>query len=148
MMNEVQSQEMISLPNPSAALVLSEKVQAKFDELKEENYHDEDMIEFINEYGQENFLNKYEDYVAIGEGYDYVAVDAFIEEFGIQSFTQDAFNDAYRGQWDSKADYAFDYTTDCFGVELPGFVEVDWEATFERLDDVVFINGYVFNTQF
>ena len=68
MMNEVQSQEMISLPNPSAALVLSEKVQAKFDELKEENYHDEDMIEFINEYGQENFLNKYEDYVAVGEG--------------------------------------------------------------------------------
>ena len=135
---------MISLPNP---LVLSEKVQQKFDELKADSYAVDDMIEFIQEHGQDSFFDCYEDYVTIGEEYDYKAADAFIEEFGIQSFTQDAFNDAYRGQYDSKADYAYDYVNDVYGVELPGFVEVDWEATFDNLDEV-FCNGYVFNSQF
>lgn len=135
---------MIALPNP---LVLSEKVQTLFDELKEENYHDEDMIEFIQEYGQDNFFDRYVDYVAVGEEYDYQAVNAFIEEFGIQSFSQDAFNDAYRGRYSSKADYAYDYVNDVYGVELPGFVEIDWEATFDNMDEV-FCNGYVFNSQF
>jgi hypothetical protein len=144
MMNEVQSQEMTTV---SAPVVLSEKVQAKFDELKEENFYDEDMYEFINEYGQDNFFDRYEDYVAVGEEYDYDGVDAFIEEFGIQSLTYDAFVDAYRGQYDSKADYAFDYVNDVYGVDLPGFVEVDWEATFDNMDEV-FVNGYVFNSQF
>ena len=134
-------------PNAPAAVVLAENVQNKFDELKEDNYAVDDMIDFINEYGQENFFNLYEEYVAIGEEYSYGAVDAFIEEFGIQSFTQDAFNDAYRGQYDSQADYAFDFVSDVYGVELPSFVEVDWDATFDNLDEV-FCNGYVFNSQF
>ena len=144
MMNEVQSQEMTTV---SAPVVLSEKVQAKFDELKEDNYAEDDMVEFINEYGQDNFLDRYEDFVTIGEEYSYDAADAFIEEFGIQSLTYDAFVDAYRGQYDSKADYAYDFVTDCYSVELPGFVEVDWEATFDNMDEV-FVNGYVFNSQF
>ena len=136
---------MISLPNP---LVLSEKVQTLFDELKADSYHDEDMIEFIQEHGQENFLDRYVDYVAVGEEYDYEAVDAFIEQFGIQSFTQDAFHCAYRGQYDSKADYAYDYVNDVYSIDFPGFVEVDWDATFDNLQDVAFSNGYVFNKQF
>ena len=140
MMNAVQNKDMMTL-------TLSEKVQAKFDELKEDNYAEDDMVEFINEYGQDNFLDRYEDFVTIGEEYSYDAADAFIEEFGIQSLTYDAFVDAYRGQYDSKADYAYDFVTDCYSVELPGFVEVDWEATFDNMDEV-FVNGYVFNSQF
>ncbi len=31
-------------------------VQAKIDELKEQNYHDEDMFDFINVYGNDNFI--------------------------------------------------------------------------------------------
>ena len=145
MMNEVQNKDMISLPNP---VVLAENVQNKFDELKEDNYAVDDMIDFINEYGQENFFNLYEEYVAIGEEYSYDAVDAFIEEFGIQSFTQDAFTDSYRGEYESKGDYAHDFVTDCYSTELPSFVEIDWDATFDNLEDVVFCNGYVFLTQF
>ena len=36
---------------------------------------------------------------------------------------------------------------DVYGVELPSFVEVDWDATFDNMDEV-FCNGYVFNSQF
>ena len=146
MMNEVQNKDMIALPN-AAAVVLAENVQNKFDELKEDNYAVDDMIDFINEYGQENFFNLYEEYVTIGEEYSYDAVDAFIEEFGIQSFTQDNFIDSYRGEYESKGDYAHDYVTGCYSTELPGFVEIDWDATFDNMDEV-FCNGYVFNSQF
>jgi hypothetical protein len=33
-------------------------------------------------------------------------------------------------------------------VEVPSFVEVDWEATFDNLDFVMSDDGYVFNKQF
>ena len=86
--------------------------------------------------------------MTVGEEYSYGAVDAFIEEFGLHSFTPSGFEDAYRGQYDTKADYAEQFTSDVYCVELPSFVEVDWEATFDNLDVVFSANGYVFDNQF
>ena len=138
---------MISLPNPSK-MTYSEEVQTKIDELKAENYYDEDMFDFINQYGNNSFLKFYEQYVQNSEDYCYEAVDAFIEEFGLYSLVGDNFQDAYRGQYDSKADYAESYVSDCYVVDLPGFLEINWEASFNNLDVVFNSNGYVFDTQF
>ena len=128
--------------------VYSQETVTKIEELLEDSYALEDIINFIDENSEEDFRKYYEEYVVAGEEYSYEAVDAFIEEFGLQSFTSSAFEDAYMGQYDSKADYAEQYTSDVYSVEVPSFVEVDWEATFENLDVVFSANGYVFNTQF
>ena len=111
-----------------------------------ENYHLDDMIDFINQYGADNFYNLYEDYVKTSEDHSYEVVDVFIEEFGIQYINK--FEDAYRGQWDSKAEYAEHYVTDCYSVDLPSFVKVDWDATFDNMNEVFTQDGYVFDTQF
>ena len=128
--------------------VYSQETVDKIEELLEDSYALEDIVEFIDANSEEDFRKFYEEYVVVGEEYSYDAVDAFIEEFGLQSFTQSNFKDSYLGQYDSKADYAEQYTSDVYCVELPSFVEVDWEATFDNLDVVFNGNGYVFNTQF
>ena len=115
-------------------------------ELVENSYCEEDIYDFIEEKGEDNLVNYYEDYCELGEEYSYDAVDAFVAEFGIQSIA--GFEDAYRGEYSSKADYAELYVTDCYTTDLPGFVEVDWEATFDNMDFVFTDNGFVFDTQF
>ena len=128
--------------------VYSQETVSKIEELLEDSYALEDIVEFIDANSEEDFRTYYEEYVVVGEEYSYEAVDAFIEEFGLQSFTQSNFEDAYRGQYESKGDYAEQYVSDCYVVDLPGFLEIDWEASFNNLDVVFNGNGYVFNTQF
>lgn len=128
--------------------VYEQETVDKIEELLEDTYALEDIVEFIDANSEEDFRKYYEEYVVVGEEYSYGAVDAFIEEFSLHVFTQSNFEDSYRGQYDSKADYAEQYTSDVYSLELPSFVEVDWEATFDNLDVVFSANGYVFNTQF
>lgn len=128
--------------------VYSQETVDKIDELLEDSYSLEDIVEFIDANSEADFRTYYEEYVVVGEEYSYGAVDAFIEEFGLHVFTQSNFQNAHRGQYDSKADYAEQYTSDVYCVELPSFVEVDWEATFDNLDVTITEDGYVFNTQF
>jgi len=128
--------------------VYSQETVDKIEELLEDSYALEDIIEFIDANSEADFRTYYEDYVSVGENHSYGAVDAFIEEFGLHVFTQSNFENSYLGQYDSKADCAEQYTSDVYCVELPSFVEVDWEATFDNLDVVFSANGYVFNTQF
>jgi len=127
--------------------VYSQETVNKITELLEDSYCLEDIVEFIDENSEEDFRKYYEDYVTLGEEYSYGAVDAFIEEFGLYTLTTTAFEDSYRGQYDSKADYAEQYVSDCYVIDLPGFLEIDWEASFDNMNEV-FCNGYVFDTQF
>ena len=124
---------------------LGESTVEKIESYLEENFYVDDMIEFIQEYGDTAFCNHYDEYVEAGESNSYEAADAFIEEFGVECLG--GFEDAYRGEWDSKADYAEDLVSSCYCIDLPSFVEVDWENTFDNLD-CVYVNGFVFDTQF
>ena len=128
--------------------VYSQETVDKIEELIAESYCLEDIVEFIDANSEEDFRKFYEDYVTVGEEYSYGAVDAFIEEFGLHSLVGDNFQNSYRGQYDSKADYAESYVSDCYVVDFPSFLEIDWEASFENLDVVFNGNGYVFSTQF
>jgi len=128
--------------------VYSQETVDKIEELLADSYALEDIVEFIDENSEANFRSYYQNYVEIGEEYSYEAVDAFIDQFGIHSLVGDNFQDAYRGQYDSKADYAESYVSDCYVVDLPSFLEIDWEASFYNLDVVFSSNGYVFDTQF
>jgi hypothetical protein len=124
---------------------LGESIVEKIESYLEENFFIDDMIAFIQEYGDTAFYNHYDEYVEAGESNSYEAADAFIEEFGVDYLS--GFEDAYRGEWDSKADYAENFVSDCYCLDIPIFVEVDWENTFDNLD-CVYSNGFVFDTQF
>ena len=126
----------------------SQETVDKIEELIADSYALDDIVDFIAETSEESFRSYYQTYVELGEEYSYGAVDAFIEEFGLYSLVGDNFQDAYRGQYDSKADYAESYVSECYSVEVPSFVEVDWEATFNNMDVVFSSNGYVFDNQF
>ena len=124
---------------------LGESIVEKIESYLEENFYIDDMIAFVQEYGDTAFCNHYDEYVEAGESNSYGAVDAFIEEFGFECLS--GFEDAYCGEWSSKADYAENFVSDCYCLDIPIFVEVDWENTFDNLD-CVYSNGFVFNTQF
>jgi len=156
----IETNQMIALPNPMTSTdvldysnltsenytqFLSESIVEKIDSYLEENFYIDDMIEFIQEYGDTAFCNHYDEYVEAGESNSYEAVDAFIEEFGVDYLG--GFEDSYRGEWSSKGDYAEDFVSSCYCLDIPGFVEVDWENTFDNLD-CVYSNGFVFDSQF
>ena len=129
--------------------VYSQETVNKIEELLADSYALEDIVEFIDENSEAKFRSYYQNYVEIGEEYSYEAVDDFIDQFGIHSLVGDNFQDAYRGQYDSKADYVESYVSGGnFIVELPSFLEIDWEASFDNMDVVFSSNGYVFDTQF
>ena len=101
----------------------------KIDDLLDENYSLDDMIEFIDTRNEDDFISFYEEYVRCGEEIGYGAVDALIEEMGCVSDIQDC-DQRYRGCYESVADFAEDYVTDCY-ADIPDVVVVDWENTWE-----------------
>lgn len=133
----------------TAVVTFSSEVQAKIDELKEQNYHDEDMFDFINEHGSDNFIAYYEEYVEQGEDFTYDAVDAFVDEFGIECIAH--FTDAYYGQYDSEEQFAQQFIDDCYPNSLQDMpVVIDWSATWNcnLRYDFSFADGYVFHNNF
>jgi hypothetical protein len=75
-----------------------------------------------------------------GEG----AVDAFIEVWSVDDL--EGFEDAYCGEYKSGAAYAEELVTDSFGINVPSFVEIDWEATWDNLRyDYHEQDGFIFN---
>ncbi|NBQ15372.1 MAG: hypothetical protein EBU31_12405 [Proteobacteria bacterium] len=128
--------------------VYSQETVDKIEELIADSYALEDIVDFIDANSEAGFRNHYQTYVENGEEYSYEAVDDFIEEFGLHSLVDDNFQDSYRGQYNSKADYADSYASECYVVDLPSFLEIDWEASFNNLGVVFSSNGYVFDTQF
>ena len=72
------------------------------------------------------------------------AVDAFLEIYDEDDLN--SFEDAYQGSYDSEADFAEQFTTDCYGLDIPSFVIVDWQSTWEvgLRYDYDFQDGFVF----
>lgn len=124
---------------------LKTETQELICDLIENNYSNEDIYDFISEYGEDNFVSFYEDYVELSEQYSYEAVDTFIEHFDIADLPN--FLDSYRGCWSSKGEYVQNFVCDCYSVDIPDFLVINWEASFEDLD-CIYQDGFVFNTQF
>ena len=80
------------------------------------------------------------------EDYPAAAIEEFIEYFGEENI--DSFTDAYQGQM-SGAEFAEQLTTDCYCLDIPAFVSIDWEATWNELShDYVDLGGYIFCLNF
>ena len=141
MMNEVQTKSM------TATLNLTANTLEYIEELEQNNYSYEDMIDFIEEHGEEDFCKYYEDYVEIGEEHSYNAADAFIASFGINDI--DSFSESYYGEYDSEECFAESYF-EMMEQHIPEYVVVDWEGTWESnlRHDFVFEDGFVFNRNY
>jgi hypothetical protein len=108
--------------------VLNTETVEKIDELLDENYALDDMLEFIDQRNENWFVKYYEEYVRCGEAIGYDAVDAFIDEMGgIDDI--EGLDDRFRGEYESEADFAEQYYSDLYDV--PCALVVDWQATFD-----------------
>lgn len=85
-----------------------------------------------------------ETYDELCESYGEDAVNAFLEIW--EDSDLHGFEDAYQGIYDSEADFAEQFATDCYGLNVPSFVVIDWQATWDQglRYDYEFVNGYVF----
>jgi hypothetical protein len=101
----------------------------KIDELLDENYALDDMLEFIDTYNENDFVAYYEEYVRVGEAIGYEAVDALIGEMGCVSDIEDC-DERYQGCFENPADFAESFY-DEMGYNIPSEIVVDWEATWD-----------------
>jgi len=108
---------------------LSAVTVEKIEELLEDSYDLNAILEFIDEHSEDDFDAHYEEYVRCGEAIGYEAVDAYISECGIDSI-EDC-DDRYQGHYQSTADFAEEFVTE-MGYDIPSLIVVDWEATWDR----------------
>jgi len=80
------------------------------------------------------------------EDYPAAAIEEFIEYFGEGQI--DSFTDSYQGEM-SGSEFAQQLVEDCYCLDVPGFVAIDWSYTWDNLrDDYVELEGYIFCLNF
>ena len=121
---------------------LTAETVEKIDELLDENYCLDDILEFIDTYNENDFVSYYEEYVRCGEAIGYDAVDALIDEMGCVSYVEDC-DEKYRGVYASTEEFAEEFYSEMYSI--PNEIVVDWEATWEsslRYDYTACEKGY------
>lgn len=108
--------------------VLDAVTVEKIDELLEDNYALDDMLEFIDERNESWFVKYYEEYVRCGEAIGYDAVDALIDEMGGIGDIEGC-DDRFRGWYESEADFAEEFFNDI--SDVPDALVIDWQATYD-----------------
>ena len=108
--------------------VLEAVTVEKIDELLEDNYALDDMLEFIDQRNESWFVKYYEEYVRCGEAIGYEAVDAFIDEMGSIDDIE-GLDDRFRGVFESEADFAEEFFNDI--SDIPSALVIDWQATYD-----------------
>jgi hypothetical protein len=86
-----------------------------------------------------------EEYTKLCEEYGKAAVSAFLELYDEADLEH--FQDAYRGEYETEADFAETFTNDVYGFDVPSFVVVDWDATWNSnlRYDFDYEDGFVFD---
>jgi len=107
--------------------VLNANTVEKIDELLDENYALDDILEFIDNHSEDDFVSYYEEYCRCGEAIGYDAVDALINEQGVDYI--EGCDERFRGWYQSEADFAEEFYSDCYDV--PSALVVDWQATYD-----------------
>jgi len=126
----------------------SKETQDLIDELVDEGNEIEILKDFITEYGESYFQSYIEDYLQVVDQYEEDAVAAFLDIFDIDCIG--SFSDAYQGHYDDGASFAESLVSDCYSMDMPSWVEVDWKATWDNAlsYDYSESDGYIFNNNF
>ena len=130
---------------PTTSFPTEAHAQEHLEGLIEDGHDEDEMKEFIETHGAKDFVCYYEDYARMVDEYDQETVDAFLEEFDLMDVEH--LSDAYYGQYDSGAEFAESMVSDMgyIQTELPYWIEVDWEKTWDNLSyDYSESNGFIF----
>ena len=134
---------------------MQEETQELLDEYNETyDWSYNDMVDFIKAHGEDKFREYYEQYGSLVDDYGQGLVDEYIECYFLDAI--DHFEDAYSGEYESGAEFAEQMVSDMGYVNnnIPSWVEIDWQATWENLSDdyaeiirpdnrvVIFSNNY------
>jgi hypothetical protein len=95
--------------------------------LLEDNYALDDILEFVDEHSEDDLVSYYEEYCRCGEAIGYDAVDALINEQGVDYI--EGCDERFRGWYQSEADFAEEFYTDTHDV--PCALVIDWQATYD-----------------
>ena len=126
----------------------SKETQELIDELVDDGNELEVLEDFIKEYSESQFIDYIEEYLQAVEEYDEDVVSAFLDVFDIESIGN--LSDAYQGRYDSGAEFAESIVSECYSMEMPSWVEVDWQATWDNAlsYDYSESDGHIFNNNF
>jgi hypothetical protein len=128
--------------------VFKQETVEKIDQLVEDNYALDDILEFVDQNSEADLVAYYEQYCTAGENIGYDVVDAFVKYHGDMCYVENV-EDAFRGVYYDEATFAEEYYSEIYG-ELPAFLVIDWEQTWKQslTYDFDFVDGYVFCSNF
>ena len=106
------------------------------------------LEDFIKEHGESNFNDYIEEYLQAVDQYGEEVVAAFLDVFDIDSIG--SLSDAYQGEYESGAEFAESLVADCYSMDMPSWVEVDWQKTWDNAlsYDYCESDGHIFNNNF
>ena len=107
------------------------------------------MCEFIENYSETEFQTYYETYHRLCEDYGQNLIDEFAEHFDID--TVEHFEDMYQGQYKDGGDFAESLVSECYSMDIPSWVVVDWQASWDNAlsyDYTLIGEGYIFNDSY
>ena len=127
----------------------SEEVQTQIEEFLENTFgwDEDELVDFIEEYGEEKFKLYFEEYADMEEDIGIGVVSAFLENFDIDSIS--SCRDAYMGCYESGAEFAQQLAEDCCEVPrgMSSWIEIDWKASWDNLSFDYFESedGHIFS---
>ncbi len=133
-----------------SVMQLSQATLEKLEELRSQNYEEQFMYDFIEEFSEHEFVEYYETYIDMAEEYDFPAVNGFVDRFGIENIA--SFPDSYNGRWESFQAFVENVFLDIYGpipeqvVSYIDWAKVadDWEYDYEwdYQTDVVYLKNF------
>ena len=127
---------------------MTDSVTELFNELVDDGNDADDLQAFIDEHGKSNFTDYIEEYLQKVDEYGEEVVAAFLGIFDIDCIG--SLSDAYQGEYTDGAEFAESLVSDCYSMEMPSWVEVDWQATWDNAlsYDYSESDGHIFNNNF
>ena len=127
---------------------MTDSVTELFNELVDDGIDADDLQAFIDEHGKSNFVDYIEEYLQAIDEYNEEVVESFLEIFNIEDIGN--FTDAYQGEYESGAEFAESLVSDCYSMDMPSWVEVDWQKTWDNAlsYDYSESDGHIFNNNF
>ena len=127
---------------------MTDSVTELFNELVDDGNDADDLQVFIDAHGKSNFADYIEEYLQLVDQYGEEVVAAFLDIFDIESIG--SLSDAYQGEYESGAEFAESLVADCYSMDMPSWVEVDWQATWDNAlsYDYSESDGHIFNNNF
>ena len=127
---------------------MTDSVTELFNELVDDGNDADDLQAFIDDHGKSNFVDYIEEYLQKVDEYGEEVVAAFLDIFDIDCIG--SLSDAYQGEYKSGAEFAESLVADCYSMDMPSWVEVDWQATWDNAlsYDYSESDGHIFNNNF